>query len=69
MFRRSDGAVSREVEDCLECKLVGVASLGGVSGYAYHLRLKTPLGDPKQRLFLAIFSATFGSAALARAVL
>ncbi len=73
MFRKPDGKSSvsgtKEIEDCLECRLVGIASLGGVSGYAYHLRLKTPMGDFKQRLFLAIFSATFGAAAVARAIL
>ena len=72
MFRRSDRKLTegeKEIKDCLECRLVGVASMGGISGYAYNLRLKTPPSDPKQRLFLAIFSATFGAAAVARAVL
>ena len=71
MFRRrdTDSSIPREIEDCLECRVVGVASLGGISAYAANLRVKTPVSDPKQRLFLAIFSAAFGAAAIARGVL
>lgn len=58
-----------EVKDCFECRAIGVLSFSGISAYGVHLRLKTPLSDPRQRLFLAVFSAGFAAAAAARAII
>ena len=59
----------KDPRDCLQCRVVGVLTFGGVSAYAARLRINTPLSDPRQRLFLAVFSAGFAAAAAARAVI
>ena len=56
-------------KDCFQCRVVGVLTFGGVSAYAARLRATTPLNDPRQRLFLAFFSAGFAAAAAARAII
>lgn len=58
-----------EIKDCFECRAIGVLSFSGISAYGLKLRLNTPHSDPRQRLFLAVFSAGFAAAAAARAII
>jgi hypothetical protein len=53
------------VEDCLSCKAIGVATFTGIGLYALNLRYKTPVGDKRQRTFLACFAVcAFGVGSL-----
>jgi len=50
-------------ENCFGCKMVGVATLSGVSGYMAYLRATTPKSDPRTRAFFLVFGG--GTAAFA----
>ena len=55
--------------DCLQCRVIGVGTFGGIASYALYLRqFKTPASDKGQRLFLAAFAIGAGSIAVLRAV-
>ncbi len=56
-------------KDCLECRVTGCLTLSGVSLYALHLRLQTPIRNPGHRLFYAAFSAAFAGAAVYRGIM
>jgi hypothetical protein len=43
------------VEECLQCKVIGVLALSSIAAYMGYLRINTPKYDKKQRLFLAVF--------------
>jgi len=53
------------IEDCLSCKVIGMSTFTGIGLYALHLRMKTPVADKRQRVFLACFAVSaFGVASL-----
>ena len=43
--------------DCMECRIVGVATLSSLSLYANHLRMLSPKGVKGHRIFLGSLSA------------
>jgi hypothetical protein len=60
--------MSKEGKDCLECKIVGVCTLGGISLYSAKLFISTPKSNYQQRIFLSFFGLGFLGTAVYRAI-
>ena len=42
--------------DCMECRMIGVVTLSGISLYMNHLRMMTSVSNRTNRIFLASMS-------------
>ena len=51
------GAPGRAVEDCLTCRVLGTASLGGSATYVAYHAAKVPASRPLERLAVGGFAA------------
>jgi hypothetical protein len=54
------------VEDCFSCKMIGVATFGGIGTYGAYLFLSASPANKKHRLFYALFSVGAYGAAIWR---
>lgn len=54
---RAPRDVKVEPEDCLNCRLIGSATMGGLALYWNHLRLTTPKNAKVNRIFLGTMAA------------
>ncbi|CAM9733081.1 unnamed protein product [Laminaria digitata] len=54
--------------DCLSCRIIGTATMLGVSAYGLVVRAQTPVAQRGNRVFLLGVSGVFAAAGIARAV-
>ncbi|CAM9370739.1 unnamed protein product [Ectocarpus fasciculatus] len=62
------GAATERGSDCLSCRIIGAATMLGVSGYGMLTRAQTPVAQRGHRAFLLGVSGIFAVAGIARAV-
>ena len=62
MARTADG----EVQDCLECRMIGTGAMLGISGYFAYLARGVSTAPTNDRRFTAAMSVVFATAAATR---
>ncbi|CAN0414092.1 unnamed protein product [Ectocarpus sp. 12 AP-2014] len=63
----AEGAAAERSSDCLSCRIIGAATMLGVSGYGILTRAQTPVAQRGHRAFLLGVSGVFAVAGIARA--
>jgi len=53
--------------DCLQCRVIGASTFGGIASYLNYLRMTTPVSAPGHRLFYAVFAGSALGVAVWRA--